>query len=87
MKLTCHCEDQAECSCDAEGIYALAAKNGERCGVLISNITGEAAEIATELSGDFAVYIIDKDNIITRTEYDPDRFILNESTVAFIKNY
>lgn len=78
--------NEVECTCDAEGIYTLAAREGEKKSVIVSNI-GDDAEIETNLSHDFSVYLINKENHITKTELNPRKFTLCENTVAVIKNF
>ena len=77
-------ENEVECSCDKDGLYALAAKDGEKKAILISNIK-EATKIELDLPRGFYVYIIDKDNYITKTDLNPLEFTLPENTVALIK--
>jgi hypothetical protein len=67
-------------------MYALSATDGERKSVVITNIA-ESVEIETELTEDFAVYIIDENNLFERTELNPKKFTLAENTVAVIKNF
>ena len=78
--------NQVECTCGEEGIYALAATNGEKRSIIISN-TNADTEVGLELPNGFSVYIIDKDNLFTKTDFDPERFLLKENTVAIIKNF
>ena len=44
-------------------------------------------DIETDLTEDFAVYIIDENNLFVKTELDPNKFTLAENTVAVIKNF
>ena len=78
--------NEVECSCDIDGVYALAAQNGEKKAVILSNIKDDV-KIETELSKGFYVYIIDQDNFITKTELNPSEFTLRKNTVAVIKNF
>ena len=78
--------NEAECSCEGDSIYALAATDGEKRAIVLSNI-GDTAEICTELPDGFSVYVIDKDSLYVKTDMDPRRFTLCENTVAVIKNY
>ena len=43
--------------------------------------------LKSDIPDGFSVYIIDKENLITKTDLDPKDFVLKENTVAFIKNY
>ena len=79
-------ENEAECNCDKEGIYSVAATNGENKAIILSN-TNEDIEITANLPDGFSVYIIDKDNFITKTDLNPNKFELKENTIAVIKNY
>ena len=78
-------ENEVLCIHD-KGVYALAAKDGDRKSVIVSNIE-EDVKIELNLEDDFSVYIIDKDNLMTKTELNPNEFILKENTVAVIKNF
>lgn len=79
-------ENEVKCTCHHEGIHALAAADGERREVILSNL-GEDVEITLDLPDGFSVYIIDKDNLFTKTDLDPRGFVLTENTVAVIKNF
>ncbi|MBE6649746.1 MAG: hypothetical protein E7613_00395 [Ruminococcaceae bacterium] len=79
-------ENEVECSLDGEKIYALAAKSGDKKSIIVSN-TGESTKLEFDLPCGFYVYIIDKDNYITKTELNPLEFTLPENTVAIIKNF
>ena len=78
--------NEVECICPADGTFAVSATDGERRSVVITNIA-ESVEIETELTKDFAVYIIDENNLFVKTELDPNKFTLAENTVAVIKNF
>lgn len=78
--------NEVECICLEEGVYALAAKNEERKSLIISN-TNKDTKIELNLSEGFDVYIIDKENYITKTDLNPNEFVLKENTVAVIKNF
>ena len=79
-------ENEAECNCDKNGVYALAAENGEKKSIILSNLK-EDVEITANLSDGFNVYIIDKDNFITKTDFNPNKFVLKENTIVVIKNF
>ena len=78
--------NEAECICGEDGIYALAATDGEKSSIILSNIK-EDTEMKLNLPDGFSVYIIDKDNLFTKTDLYPEQFILKENTVAIIKNF
>ena len=77
--------NEAECSSEGD-VYALAATDGEKRSVILSNI-GQDTKIELDLPRGFYVYIIDKDNLMTKTELNPNEFTLCENTVAVIKNF
>ena len=74
------------CETEGEGVYALAAADGERRAVMLANI-GEARTVTAELSGDFCVYIINKEHLFEKTPLDARAFMLEENTVALVKNF
>lgn len=79
-------ENEVECCCSKEGVYTVAAQKGEKRAIILSNIK-EDVKIRSNLPKGFFVYIIDKDNFITKTKLNPKKFTLKENTVALIKNY
>lgn len=78
--------DEVECDCTEDGIYALAAKNGEKTAIVVSN-TKEDTAISLNLPDGFSVYLINKENLMTKTYLNPCEFTLTENTVALIKNF
>ena len=79
-------ENEVECVCSEDGIYAIAAKRDEKMSIILSNIKQDA-KINLNLSDGFYVYLIGKDDYMTKTELDPKEFTLKENTVAVIKNF
>jgi len=79
-------KNEAECICSGDNVFAVAATDGERKSVIISNIRKDV-DIEMNVSDEFSVYIIDADNFITKTDLNPKSFVLKENTVAVIKNY
>lgn len=79
-------QNEVQCNCEQEGVYALAAQDGEKRAIILSNI-GEDVEITSNLPDGFCAYMIDYDHFITETELDPKEFVLKENTVVLIKNY
>lgn len=77
---------RVECTYSDKGIYALGARSGKRKALVISNIQ-EDTRVETELTDEFEVYIINKENFMTKTELNPGDFVLEENTIAVIKNY
>ena len=53
---------------------------------MLANI-GEARTVTAELSGDFCVYIINKEHLFEKTPLDARAFMLEENTVALVKNF
>ena len=78
--------NEVECTCPGDGVYAVAAADGEKRAVILANI-GQDTEICLELPDGFDVCLIDRDHYMTKTEWDPHRFELKENTVAVIKNF
>ena len=78
--------NEVACTCKADGVYAMAAKIGEQKAILLSNIK-EDTEIGMELPCGFTVYVVDYDNHLTPTAWDPNCFTLKENTVALVKNF
>lgn len=77
--------NEVACNCDAESVYALAATDGNKKAIMLSNI-GEACEIELELDDGFAVYLLDEKMYLEKVDLDPGSFTLPENTVALIKN-
>lgn len=79
-------QNEVECNCLESEIYTLAATNGEQKAVVLSN-TKDNVEITINLPNNFSVFVIDKDNLFVKTNFNPTRFTLAKNTVAVIKNY
>jgi hypothetical protein len=54
--------------------------------IILSNIK-EDVKIISNLPKGFEIYLIDKENFITKTKMNPKKFKLKENTVVLIKNY
>lgn len=78
---------QVECKIEADGLYAVSAKNEEKKAVLLSNVSGESQDIKINLDSDFKVYLIDENNFTTETNFNPCDFRLENNQVVLIKNY
>ncbi len=78
--------NEVKCTGCEDGIYALAATDGKKRSIILSNTKADT-EVALDLPDGFFVYIIDKDNLFTKVDLDPKSFILKENTVAVIKNF
>lgn len=79
-------EHEVECSCAEESVYALAAKNGERKAIILTNLKADTF-VDLKLSEEFCAYVIDKEHFMTETNLDFEHFILKENTVVLIKNF
>lgn len=77
--------NEVESSCSKEGIYTIAAQDGDNKAIILSNIR-EDVKIITNLPKDFNVYLLDKENHLTKTKWNPRKFTLKENTVVLIKN-
>ena len=79
---------QAECVLDRseEGLYAVAAANGDRKAVMVVNHSQESRRIQTDISPDCAVYLIDRDHFITKTDASAADFVMEPNQVVLIKN-
>lgn len=76
---------EAQSSVDGEGLYALAAVNGEKKAVLISNISENSVEIKNDLPSDMKVYLIDEDHFMTEEGNITPTLTLKTNQVAYIK--
>lgn len=77
---------EVACHGASEGVYALAAANGEKQALLLSNV-GEDTEIETALSSNFHILLLDREHFLTETDWDPERFTLPKNTVVMIRNF
>lgn len=77
---------EVECKVDAEDLYALATADGERKAILLSN-RGEDKKLRLDIPDGFYVYLIDRENLMVKTELNPKEFTLRENTVALVKNF
>jgi hypothetical protein len=77
--------NQAECSVDAEDVYAVAATDGEKKAVLIANI-GKDTDLTTQLEG-FTVYLVDETHSLEAIDADPTAFTIGENQTLLLKNY
>ena len=77
--------DEVEVVGEGDGLYALAATNGEENGVLIANPSAEAKAITTNLEDGYTAYLIDFDNHMTLVELDCGSFELGASQTLYLK--
>lgn len=68
-----------------EGFYALAASDGKENIVMFSNITDKDNVITTNLN-DMDVYIIDKEHMYEKTDWNSTEFVIKANQVAVLKN-
>ncbi|MBQ6824630.1 MAG: hypothetical protein IJP27_08240, partial [Clostridia bacterium] len=74
--------DQAKCTVEGEGLYAVAATNGGKKAVLLTNI-GADQRVETNLQG-FEVYLIDETHRMERVDWDPSSFELKENQTVYL---
>ncbi len=77
--------NEVECLA-GDGVYAIAGCDGDKKSVILSNI-GQDTKVELDLPCGFYVYILDKENFMTKTELNPNEFTLRENTVAIIKKF
>ncbi len=65
-----------------EGLYATAAKDGEKKAILLSNI-GEAKEISLALDGKYYAYAVTDDTRMKNVKIDPAAFVMEKDTIVF----
>ena len=73
---------QAEASCDGEGVYALAAVQGDSRGVLLTNI-GDDTQVQTDLDSGMTAYLIDDTHLLEQVEIDPAQFVLKTNQTVY----
>ncbi len=61
-------------------------EHGSRKALLVTNVSGAACEFETDLDGDMKVFLIDKDNLLAETDFDPRHFTLADNQCALIKS-
>ncbi|MBQ7574222.1 MAG: hypothetical protein IJT23_08180 [Clostridia bacterium] len=70
---------------DTEDVYVLAGTDGEKCGVLISNI-GQDTPITLATDKKLHGYLIDENNFYKETDIDTASFILKENQVIYLES-
>ena len=80
-------KNQVKCEVEGENLYAVAATDGVRQAVLISNPKKGAQEIETNLPDGWNVYLIDKEHHLTKEEISSSKFTLGAEQVIYIKNF
>ena len=74
--------DEVECVCDREGIYAIAATDGEKKAILIVNANADAEELSLPISGEWQATLIDHEHLGTSVELNPAAFRLAGNQVV-----
>ena len=67
-----------------DGLYAMAATNGEKQGILITNI-GDDKEIETNLGRGYTVYRIDEKHPMTKARLSVKSFKLRKFDTLYIE--
>ena len=70
--------------CDNPSVYTLAATDGERVGMLISNL-GEDTELTLECGNAASVYLIDSENMMRQIDADLHGFLLKQYQVLYVE--
>ena len=74
---------QIECTCDNPSVYALAAADDERIGILISNI-GADTKLTLTSCENAEIYLIDCDHMMQRIDADLKDLELKEYQVIYV---
>lgn len=77
-------ETQVECTCDNPAVYSLMATDGNKSGVLLSNV-GETTQIKTDFNGNLQAYLIDENNMMEPISINPKDFKLEQNQVIYIE--
>ena len=73
---------QVDVTCDGNGVYAVAAANDERRGVLVCNI-GEDTMVQTDLDPNMTAYLIDDTHLMEKVELDASNFLLKANETIY----
>ena len=76
--------DEISVEGDGDGLYALAATNGDEKGILITNI-GDTKSVTTNLEEGYTVYKIDSDHHMTPVELDYNCLEIAKYQTLFLK--
>ena len=79
---------QVKCvfDCEEEGMYAVAATDGEGKAIMIVNHSEETQRICTNMDKSFTIYLIDKEHYLTKTELSATEFTMEPNQIVFITN-
>ncbi|MBO5867355.1 MAG: hypothetical protein J6Q54_00410 [Oscillospiraceae bacterium] len=78
---------QAKCEGMPEGVYGVAACDGDKRAVLIVNYTDTEKTLETELDGSFCAYLIDKEHHMVPADLQADKLTLGAYQTVLLKNY
>lgn len=78
---------QVPCECDAPDVYSLAATDGEKKAVLLSNFSDTPKDLKLNLDDSFDVYVIDQYRHMVKTHKKASKVSLIPNQVVLIKNY
>ena len=78
-------ENQVECACEGNNLYAIAATNGTQKGVLVVNYSEEEQKITLNVDDTFAAYLVDQEHLLEKAALNPAAFTLAPYQIAFIK--
>lgn len=78
---------QVACEAADEDVYAVAATDGVKKAVLISNYSEEEKNVETQLDDSFTVYLIDGEHHMEKTDLQAANLKLDTYQTALIKNY
>ncbi|MBQ8004574.1 MAG: hypothetical protein IJ299_05745 [Oscillospiraceae bacterium] len=78
---------QSECTVDCDGVYAVAATDGNRNAVMVVNSTDHEISFKTNLLKEMSIYLIDENNLCTKADISVESFVLSGNQIAYIKNF
>ena len=81
-------KNQAECVLDpsVDGLYAVAASDGEKKALMIVNHSEESRTIQTNLAQEFTLYLLDENHFLTPVDAKSDEFTLEPNQIMLLKN-
>ena len=78
-------KNQVSCKMQ-DKVWAVAATDGVKKAVMVVNYAEEEKAIELSVGENFAVYLIDKEHAIERTDINAKSFVLQPNQVALVKN-
>lgn len=80
--------NEAECACDTDGIYMLAATDGEKKALLVTNTSQKPQDISLDFTDEkFKAVFIDENSFMTKISEVNNKITLDAFGTAIIKNY